>query len=102
MIQAIHLTEEQRQAIDAHRGRPVEFIDPISKRVYVLIASEAYEPVREAPEEKWPKAERGTSQPGVWSAGALRPAGVQGARVRWRDLGTPPGGAQAVRRLGGT
>ena len=54
--------------------------------------------MREALEEKWPKAERGASQPAFLSAEALRPAGVQGARVRLRDLETPPDVAQEVRR----
>ncbi len=46
MTVAIHLTELQRQAIEAQQSRPVEVIDPATNQVYVLVAVEAYERMR--------------------------------------------------------
>src|SRR4051794_37139012 len=36
----IELTEEQRRLVAEHAGEPVEFLDPVTRRKYVLVATE--------------------------------------------------------------
>ena len=42
----IEFTEEQRRALQAEAGRPLEVIDPATKQAYVIVALEKYERVR--------------------------------------------------------
>ena len=43
---AIELTDDQRQALQADAGRPLDLIDPATMRRYVLVAQEQFERVR--------------------------------------------------------
>lgn len=69
MIMALHLTEQQRQAIEAQQGRPVEVVDPHTRQTYVLIAREQYERVRALLEQT---AEQEPSKPSAIPPGILR------------------------------
>ena len=42
----IELTDAQRQALQAEQGKPVDVVDPATRRRYVLLAHEQYERVR--------------------------------------------------------
>ena len=42
----IELTDAQRQALQAEQGKPVDVVDPATRRHYVLLAREQYERVR--------------------------------------------------------
>jgi hypothetical protein len=42
----IELNEQQRRVVEEQAGRPVEVIDPDTRRTYVLIAQEQYDRVR--------------------------------------------------------
>ncbi len=42
----LELTDEQRQAVQAQPGRPVEVIDPHTLRTYLLVRREEYERLR--------------------------------------------------------
>lgn len=44
----IELTEEQRSFVIQHAGRPAEFVDPETGRLFLLIAREKYEPEKPA------------------------------------------------------
>jgi hypothetical protein len=78
MLRDIHLTEQQRQAIEAGQGRPVEVIDPVTSRVYVLLAAEAYDRLRAVREG----ATRGDERPEP-----AVPAGIRRSQAAfWRDL----------------
>ena len=37
-MKAIELTDQQRQAIQAEPGKPVDVVDPTTKQAYVLVA----------------------------------------------------------------
>jgi len=43
---ALELNEQQRRVVEEQAGRPVEVIDPNTRRTYVLIAQEQYDRVR--------------------------------------------------------
>ncbi|HEV3258862.1 MAG TPA: hypothetical protein VG013_18475 [Gemmataceae bacterium] len=82
----IELTDEQRQAVRAQQGQPVEVIDLATGQHYVLFAREQYERVR------W-LLERGASARSLAPAAATAgPDGAEGQpmRVRIRELLTPP------------
>ncbi len=78
MNMAIHLTDEQRQAIEAQQTRRVEVIDPATKRVYVLIAAEAYERVRGLLEP--------SPAPGLAPEPRITPQMLRSMQAYWRDL----------------
>jgi hypothetical protein len=42
----IELTEEQQRVVQEQAGKPVEVLDPVTQRTYVLVESEQYERVR--------------------------------------------------------
>jgi hypothetical protein len=42
MIMPLELTEQQRQAIEAQGGQPVEVVDPATNRAYLVIAKETF------------------------------------------------------------
>jgi hypothetical protein len=71
----IHLSEEQRQAVAAHPGEPVEVVDPATQHTYVLLAAEQYQRLRALLAEGRPApAQSGEAAPG--------PAGCASAEVR--------------------
>jgi len=79
MIMALQLTEQQRQAVEAQQGRSVEVIDPVTNRVYVLIAAATYERVRALVEQR-EERRRSETAPGV-------PPGIRRSQEAfWRDL----------------
>jgi hypothetical protein len=43
----IELTNEQRQALQTERGKPVDVVDPATHERYVLLARELYDRVRD-------------------------------------------------------
>jgi hypothetical protein len=43
---AIELTPEQQQAVLAHPDAPIDFVDPTTRRAYVLVAREQYDRLR--------------------------------------------------------
>jgi hypothetical protein len=79
MAVAIELTEQQRQAVEAGQGRPVEVVDPVTHRLYLLVAVELYDRVRPLLDEGSPPA---TQEPS-----SLIPRGILRAQQAfWRDL----------------
>ncbi|HEV3260080.1 MAG TPA: hypothetical protein VG013_24700 [Gemmataceae bacterium] len=48
---APRLTEEQRQALDAHRGAPIRVFDVERNQTYVLMPADTYERVKALFEE---------------------------------------------------
>jgi hypothetical protein len=48
----LQLTEEQRQALCERSGGPVEVIDPLTRRIYVLVAAEQYARGRPLPQDE--------------------------------------------------
>jgi hypothetical protein len=89
----IELTDAQRQALQGKQARPVDVIDPATKKAYVLLAREEYERVRplleggagEPPPSEPPPPASGTPE--------SRPL-----RQRIRDLPLPPEVAVAAER----
>lgn len=79
MVLALQLTEQQRQAIEAQRGRPVEVVDPVTSRVYVLVAAEMYERVRDVMEEAAPLS---AAEPSP----LIAPQMLRSQQAFWRDL----------------
>ncbi len=75
----IELTDAQRQALQAEQGKPVDVVDPATRRRYVLLAWEQYERVRplldqaEAPEPEDPTA-------------GIPPGILRSQQAFWRDL----------------
>jgi hypothetical protein len=54
----LELTELQRRAVQEQAGRPVEVIDPDTRRAYVLLAREQYERIRSGLESEPEPAHR--------------------------------------------
>jgi hypothetical protein len=79
----IELTDNQRQALQVERGRPIELVDPETQQRYVLLAREQYERVRDVLEEC---PVNGSSTP-ISSANAVQSDHAE--RVRLRELPTP-------------
>src|SRR5437868_5451706 len=79
MIMALQLTEQQRQALEAGRGRPVEVVDPVTSRVYVLVAAETYERVRDVMEEA-------AHAPAAEPSPQIAPQMLRSQQAFWRDL----------------
>ncbi len=80
MSGSIQLTEEQRQAVEAQQGRPIQLVDPVTNRVYVLVAAEAYDRVGDL-------LEFGAFGPKPGSSLSKIPAGTRRSmEAFWRDL----------------
>ncbi|MBV9122488.1 MAG: hypothetical protein JO112_03870 [Planctomycetes bacterium] len=78
MVLALELTEQQRQAIEAQGGRPVEVIDPATNRLYVLVSAETFARVQRLLEqEKGPEPEETAGIP---------PGILRSQQAFWRDL----------------
>jgi hypothetical protein len=78
----IELSDEQRQAIEAEPGQPVDCIDPATRQTYVLLAREQYEKVRSM---LVPQPEAMSVRPE--SAADLIPPGIlRSQQAFWRDL----------------
>lgn len=88
----IALTDDQRQALQAEQGQPVEVVDPATRQRYVLLAREQYERVRSLLESSAEQAVPSAPPP----AGSAR----EGAplRQRIRDLPLPPAVAAEANR----
>jgi hypothetical protein len=82
---SIELTEGQRQALEQGQGGPVEVVDPATKQRYVLLRAELYDRVRPLLERTQPQGPSPPATPPSTLPVELRPA-----RVRLRDLPTPP------------
>jgi hypothetical protein len=76
---AIELTGEQSQTVSAQQGKPIDVVDPATKRRYVLIAGEQYERVRAL-------LELGTTQPNVTDGAGILPGVLRSQQTFWRDL----------------
>jgi hypothetical protein len=79
MSMAIPLTDQQRQALEAQQGAPVEMVDPVTNQVYFLVGEETFGRVRELLEQ----------HPGRESAEATSeiPLGIlRSQQTFWRDL----------------
>jgi hypothetical protein len=77
----IELTEQQRQAVQHHPGRPVEMIDPASRCAYVILAREQYERMRSLLEiERWPAESVAEDAP------SIPPGILRSQQAFWRDL----------------
>ena len=72
---SVELTDQQRQALQADRGKPLDMVDPATSRRYVLLAQEEYERVRSLLERT------ATSETAGVSSGVLR-----SQQAFWRDL----------------
>jgi hypothetical protein len=94
MIVAIHLTEQQRQALEAQQGQPLEMVDPDSHRSYVLLAREVYERARHLLEQPSPSV---APDAGIPPAPAPADEGHP-LRQCLRDLATPPAVTQFAKR----
>lgn len=75
----LELTEQQRQQVTEHGGGPVEVVDPVSRRGYVLIAKEQYERVRAVLEAAAPA-------PPAEAAPAVSPLMLRSQQAYWREL----------------
>src|SRR5712691_7120792 len=75
----IELTNEQRQALQRERGKPVDVVDPATQERYVLIAREQFERVRDVLEREAESAPADVA-PGI-APGILR-----AQQAFWRDL----------------
>lgn len=76
---AIELTAEQRQALQAEAGNPLDVVDPATSRHYILIAREQYENVRMLLEQRAPEDK-------LENCGGV-PAGIlRSQQAFWRDL----------------
>lgn len=75
----IELTDAQRQALQAEPGKPVEVVDPATRRRYVLLEREQYDRVRpwldqaDGPEPEDPTA-------------GIPPGILRSQQAFWRDL----------------
>ena len=75
----IELTDDQRQALQAEQGKPIDVVDPATHQRYVLIACEQYERVR-ALLEPDPRQESLPVAEGI-------PTGIfRSQQAFWRDL----------------
>src|SRR5689334_17295057 len=75
----IHLTDDQRQVLQAGHGHPIDVIDPATQRRYVLLAREQYERIR-------PLLEEGTEDPQPGPALDIPPGILRSQQAFWRDL----------------
>lgn len=89
----IELTEEQRQALQAEQGKPVDVVDPATQRRYVLLAQEQYERLRSLLDQ--PPAAPSESPPAA--AVGAKPEGKP-LRQHVRELLLPPDVAAEMHR----
>jgi hypothetical protein len=90
----MQLTAEQRQVVEAARGKPVEVIDPETTRAYVLLSAELYERLRHLVEREKPEQGLGAqATPGPVVAARERPV-----RMKVRALPMPPEVADVVKK----
>jgi hypothetical protein len=75
----IELTDDQRQALQAEQGKPIDVVDPATHQRYVLIACEQYERVRAL-------LEQGTGQESPAAAEGIPPGILRSQQAFWRDL----------------
>lgn len=75
----IELTDAQRQALQAEQGKPVDVVDPATRRHYVLLAREQYERVRALLEPA------GAPEPPE-AAAEVPPGILRSQQAFWRDL----------------
>jgi len=75
----IQLTDEQRQALQAQQGRPVEVIDPTTQQRYVLLAREQFEQVRAL-------LEGGREPSPIAAVAGISPGMLRSQQAYWRDL----------------
>jgi hypothetical protein len=90
----IELTHQQEQAVQ--QGRPVEIVDPTSRRSFVVMARELYERVRALIESGPEPAPLAPGPPPAESPAAAPPGEEKPRRIRLRDLPTPPEVAEEV------
>jgi hypothetical protein len=90
----LELTTQQEQAVQ--QGRPVEVVEPTSRRTFVVMARELYERVRSllegGPPQDKPAPVAPAAVPPVAPAADLEEA----RRIRLRELPTPPEVTQEV------
>ncbi len=84
----MQLTAEQHQIVEAAHGQPVEVVDPLSNRAYVLVPAELYPRAGAVP----PEADVPRS--------ALPPEVARGEplRIKLRELPMPPEVAEEARQ----
>lgn len=76
---SIELTDEQRLALQAEPGKPVDVVDPSTSQRYVLIAREQYEQVRSLLEDgEAPEKPEGASE--------IPPGILRSQQAFWREL----------------
>ncbi len=75
----IELTDAQRQALQAEQGKPVDVVDPATRRRYVLLERELYERVLPLLEQA------GGPEPQDPTAG-IPPGILRSQQAFWRDL----------------
>ncbi len=75
----IELTDAQRQALQAEPGKPVDVVDPATRRRYVLLEREQYERVRPLLDQA------GGPEPEDPTAG-IPPGILRSQQAFWRDL----------------
>ncbi len=75
----IELTDAQRQALQADPGKPVDVVDPATRRRYVLLEREQYDRVRPLLDQA------GEPAPEDPTAGIL-PGILRSMQAFWRDL----------------
>ena len=71
----IELTDDQRQALQAEQGKPLDVVDPATRQRYVILAQEQYERVRSFLEQPAP-ADVTEVPPGI----------LRSQQAFWRDL----------------
>ena len=49
----IELTEEQRQAVQQHVGKPIPLMDPHTHQIFVLLSRDRYESLAEYDDSPW-------------------------------------------------
>jgi hypothetical protein len=76
----IELTDEQRQALQAEPGKPVDVVDPATRRRYVLLDQDQYERVRSVLENA------ASSPSGPASSFEVPPGILRSQQAFWRDL----------------
>jgi hypothetical protein len=81
-MKTTELTDQQRQAIQAEPGMPVDVVDPATKQAYVIVAREQYEQYERM---RMLLGERPPTTTPVCPAG-MTPLMLQSQRAFWHDL----------------
>src|SRR5258708_1327243 len=76
----IELTDEQRQALQADPGNPVDVVDPATRRRYGLLDQDMYERVRQVLKHA------GSSPTAPCSSFQVPPGILRSQQAFWRDL----------------